>query len=259
MALAQLAAEIRQELLDRLDFLGFIPERVLDLNAGAGASVVLKRRFPRALVCALAETDAELAAARRRWYRTIYCVRARRTQLPIAAAAVDLLFLCLPGGAAEQTASVLAEARRVLRPRGYLSVAVYGAGTLGELRAARASVEPAPPPIALLDGPTLVGMLQAAGFVDVVLDVDRHRLSYPSLRALSRDTRALRAPRGGLALVRARALRSALASALAPGADASWSISIEVLYAQGFCPTGEPPQRWQRGDTVVPLSQLGRR
>jgi hypothetical protein len=32
-----------------------------------------------------------------------------------------------------------------------------------------------------------------------------------------------------------------------------------VLYAQGFCPTGEPPQRWQRGEAVVPLSQLGRR
>ena len=78
MALAQLAAEVRQELLDRLDFLGFTPQRVLDLNAGAGATVALKRRFPWAFVCAFGETSAELAAAGTRWYRTIHRVLARR-------------------------------------------------------------------------------------------------------------------------------------------------------------------------------------
>jgi malonyl-CoA O-methyltransferase len=249
-----LEATVRAELIERLSLLAFAPARILALEASGESARALKRRYRAAEVISLAD-----APARSRWPFRTHPLIGRAGALPLAAASVDLIVACLPAESALRTSELLAEALRVLRPRGYLSFAVLGAGTLAELREARAAFPPLPDPLPLARAPELSAALQSSGFVDVVLDVDRRPLRYESLRSLLADTRALRA-RGSrpLPYPRARELAATLRGRLADGRG-GLVLPVELLFGQGFAPTGGPARRWRRDEVVIGIGDIRRR
>ena len=191
-AAAVLHAEVRENLLQRLQLTAFTPRVVLDLGAGTGhASRALKRRYPGALVIALDSSPGMLrtAARRRSWLRRFALVCADAEHLPLAQGSVDLILSnlmlqwCNPD-------AVFAECRRVLAPQGLLSFTTLGPDTLRELRTAWARVDPCSHVHQFIDMHDLGDALVRGGFASPVLDVERYILTYSDFTQVAADLKA---------------------------------------------------------------------
>lgn len=191
---AQLQAESRRELLERLEILRLEPAAVLDLGAGPGAGTkALAKRYPRAQVLALDLSLGMLQEARRQsgLLRKFHRVAADARVLPLRSASVDLVFSNLLLQWCNPPDEVFAEVRRVLRPGGFFAFSSFGPQTLQELRAAWTAVDARPHVHEFIDMHDLGGALARAGFAEPVLDVDRMRRRYPDPRALMRELQTI--------------------------------------------------------------------
>jgi malonyl-CoA O-methyltransferase len=191
-AAAVLHAEVRDNLLARLDLMAVAPRVVMDAGAGTGhAARALKRRYPKALVIALDSSQRMLRAAGRRqlWLRRFARVQADAERLPLADGSVDLILSslmlqwCNPD-------SVFAEFRRVLAPQGLLCFTTLGPDTLQELRAAWRQVDSHTHVNQFIDMHDIGDALVRGGFASPVLDVERYTLTYLDVRKVAADLKA---------------------------------------------------------------------
>jgi len=264
-AVAVLQAEIRAQLLQRLEFTTLTPQLVVDLGAGTGiASRALKDRYPRAQVLAIDCAPGMLRVADRRqsWRRRFGRICADAERLPMADGSVDLLFsnLLLPWCDPER---LFAECRRVLAPQGLLTLSGFGPDTLQELRNAWAAVDPHSHVSRFIDMHDLGDALARAGFAAPVLDVDRYTLQYTDVRALARDLKALgtrnftrNRPRGLTSPARFAAMETAYESARREG---RLPATYEVVFAQAWAPARATPGRGNAtdgGEATVALADL---
>lgn len=263
-AAAWLQTAVRDELLSRLDLLRAPPRAVLDLGAGTGlGALAIKRRFRRARVTAadLAAPMLEVARSRSRFWRPIRCVEADARRLPFADASFDLVFSNLMLQWVVPPDAALAEMRRVLAPGGLLLVSSFGPETLQELRAAWSAADAGTHVNAFVDVHDLGSALARAGFVEPVLDVDRHLRHYPDARALMQELKALGArnvdARRARGLTGRRAfgrMVAAYESARRPaGLPATWQVAYAVAWA-GDAPAATPGAA--AGETRVGLDAL---
>ena len=117
--------------------------------------------------------------------------------LPFAAESFDLVTSVLGLHAVNDLPGVLAQIRRVLKPDGLFTGALFGGETLHELRIAFAAAEesltsgasPRVSPFA--DIRDLGGLLQRVGFALPVADIERTTVQYRELKRLFSDLRAL--------------------------------------------------------------------
>ncbi|MGC4029226.1 MAG: malonyl-ACP O-methyltransferase BioC [Steroidobacteraceae bacterium] len=266
-AAADLQAEVRAELLARVDELQAQRARILDLGCGTGAgAAALKRRFPRARVVAADIAPAMVALARRRsrFWRPIETVVADCHELPFPDACFDLVFTNLMLQWAEPLDAALEQIRRVLRPGGLLLASSFGPETLQELRAAWEAADGQVHVNRFVDMHDLGSALVRAGFVEPVLDTDRHRRWYSEPVALMRGLQAIGAhnlnagrPRG-LTGRRAYGRMTAAYESLreARGLPATW----QVVYATAWAGEHAPPGiHVADAETVVSLASLRRR
>lgn len=191
-AAAVLQAQVRNVLLERLDLTRLEPRVVLDLGAATGQGArALKQRYPSARVIAVDASASMLRVAgrRRRWLRPFALVRADAARLPFAGASVDMVFsnLLLPWCDPD---ALLAELRRVLAPRGLLTLTALGPDTLKELRTAWAAADAHIRVGEFLDMHDLGDALVRAGFAAPVLDVELYTLRYTDVRGLTADLKA---------------------------------------------------------------------
>ena len=262
-----IGARARTEMLARLEGLPLTPGVVLDLGAGTGqASRALRDRYKKARVLALDLSRSMLAGARRRasWLRRFDLICADACRLPLRDASVDLVFANLTLPWATDPDGMLAEVRRVLRPRGYLTFSTLGPDTLLELREAWAAADDAPHVHPFADMHDVGDALLRAGFTGPVMDVERLTVTYASLEALYGDLRSV----GGenLLAARRRTLTGAARRRRAEAhyqqrrdADGRLPASCELIYGQAWCPDGTAAPPGVPRETVVPLSRLGRR
>jgi malonyl-CoA O-methyltransferase len=263
---AVLQREVEARLLEQLDVLGArVPGRVLDVGSGPGrASGAMKRRWPRSEIIAL---DLALPMLREvprqtRWWRPVRRVCAEATQLPLADGTVDVVFssLCLQW--VPDLPAALAEFRRVLRPDGLLLFATFGPDTLLELREAYLAAGERHPPLSPFAAIQPVGdALLAAGFRDPVLDRDDFTLTYPDVRTLLHELRAIGAndaraqrPRGLSGKARHAAMTAAYETARRDGVlPSTW----EVITAMGWAPQPGAPRREGGADIAsVPVDRI---
>jgi malonyl-CoA O-methyltransferase len=191
-AAAVLHADVRDNLLGRLDWTKVVPKVVLDLGAGTGhGSRALKRRYPKALVVAIDTSQRMLAEAGRRqtWLRRFGRLHADAERLPLADGSVDLVFSNLLLEWCDPDA-VFRECRRVLAPQGLLCFSTFGPDTLRELRSAWQQVDSHPHVHQFIDMHDLGDALVRAGFAAPVLDVERYTLRYTDLRHVAWDLKA---------------------------------------------------------------------
>jgi malonyl-CoA O-methyltransferase len=261
-----IGARTRDALLARLDGMPLVPMIVLDVGAGTGkATRALRDRFRKARVIGLDVSTRMLVEARRRasWLRGFDVVCADAARLPLPDASVDLVYanLVLPWLADPD--ALLAEAHRVLRPRGLLTFSTLGPDTLLELREAWALVDDRPHVHAFADMHDVGDAVVRAGFAGPVLDADRVTVTYGDAQALYRD---LRGSGGGNRLAgRQPSLtgRSRLAAVAAHyearrNADGRLPASCEIVYGHAWRPDSETSVRAPR-ETVVPLAAIRRR
>jgi malonyl-CoA O-methyltransferase len=262
-AAAVLHAKLREELLERLEFMAIAPQVVVDAGAGTGhASRALKRRYPKALVVALDFSVGMLHAAAKQsaWLRPFVRVCADAERLPFADASVDLILSnlllqwCDPDMA-------FSEFRRVLKPQGLLTLTSFGPDTLRELRAAWVAVDAHTRVHPFMDMHDLGDALVRNGFVSPVLDVEQFTLQYKDVRAVAADLKALGAhnatiarPKGLTGRRKFTAMQSAYEI---HRRDGRLPATYEVVFAHAWVPT-QAPQRNTSDGTAVPLAEIRR-
>ncbi len=192
-AAAVLQAEVRENLLQRLELTALAPKVVVDAGAGTGhAARALKARYPKALVVAVDSSLGMMRASARQqsWLRRFARVCADAERLPLADGSVDLILSNLMLQWCDPD-SVFAEFRRVLAPHGLLSFTSLGPDTLRELRAAWGRVDSASHVNQFIDMHDLGDALVRAGFSAPVLDVENYTLTYPDVRGVVADLKAI--------------------------------------------------------------------
>jgi len=255
-ASAVLHAEVRGNLLARLDLMAMVPRVVVDAGAGTGhASHALIRRYPKALVIALDSSALMLQAAGRRqsWLRRFARVRADAERLPLADGSVDLILSnlmlqwCNPD-------PVFAEFRRVLAPHGLLSFTTLGPDTLRELRSAWGEVDTYTHVHQFIDMHDIGDALVRGGFASPVLDVERYTLAYPDVRRVADDLKATGArnatmgrPRG---LTGRRQFTAMQAAYETFRQDGRLPATYEVVFAHAWTPGTDTRRSTQEGATV---------
>lgn len=261
---AVLQDEARQRLQERLDDITLTPARILDVGSGTGRGTAsLRKRYPQAQTIALdlAMPMLRTASRHRTWLRPFARVCADAEALPVADASIDLLHsnLCLQWCGTLD--AVFDGFRRIMRPKGLLLFSTFGPQTLHELRSAFAEVDAAPHVSRFLDIHQIGDAMLAAGFRDPVLERDTFTLTYPDLRSLMRELRAIGATNADHERTRTLTGKMRLQRA----ADAYESFrengqlpaTYEVVYAQAWAPDAGQPRRSGNLDIAsFPINQL---
>ena len=260
---AVLHAEVRENLLERLQLVTLVPCVVLDAGAGTGhASRALKRRYPKALVVALDSSPRMLKAAAKQqsWLRRFERVCADAALLPLSDGSVDLIVSNLMLQWCDPDA-VFAEFRRVLKPAGLLSFSAFGPDTLSELRLAWRGVDAHSHVHQFIDMHDLGDALLRTGFVAPVLDVERITLQYLDVRKMAADLKATGAHNSTAG--RARTLTGPRKFAAMQAAyeqfrrDGRLPATYEVVFAHAWAPA-RAPRRGLPEPTSVSLEEIKR-
>jgi len=262
-AAAVLQAEVRGNLLARLDLTALTPRVVLDAGAGTGSgSRSLAERYPKAVVIALDSSQPMLMAAGRRqtWRRRFARVRADSAQLPLKDGSVDLILSNLMLQWCELD-RVLAEFRRVLAPQGLLSFTTLGPDTLKELRSAWRSVDSHTHVNRFIDMHDVGDALVRGGFGSPVLDVEHYTLTYLDVRQIAADLKATgahNATQGRARGLTGRRRYAEFAQAYeALRQDGRLPATYEVVFGHAWTPVAATPKRAD-GATHVSLDDLKR-
>jgi malonyl-CoA O-methyltransferase len=199
---AALQGEVERRMLERLDLVRLVPQRVLDAGCGTGRGMgLLRGRYPGAdLLGADFALDAIRAASRSESFPS----RVRRlfsrastahlcadfAQLPLATGTIDIVWSNLALPWAGDPLAALREFRRVLAPGGLLMFSSYGPDTLKELKSVFAARSTARRVHDFADMHDVGDMLVACGFAEPVMDVELLTLTYARVDDLARDLKA---------------------------------------------------------------------
>ena len=255
-AAAVLHAEVRGNLLARLDLMKLAPRVAVDAGAGTGhASQALIRRYPKALIIALDSSQRMLQAAARRqtWLRRFARVCADAAHLPLAEGSVDLIISNLMLQWCDPDA-VFAEFRRVLAPHGLVSFTTLGPDTLRELRSAWRAADSRTHVNQFIDMHDIGDALVRAGFASPVLDVERYTLTYPDLRRVAadlKDTGAHNATMGRARGLTGRRRFAAVQVAYeAYRQDGRLPATYEVVFGHAWTPAADTRRNSREGVAV---------
>lgn len=270
LAAAALQNIVQDQLLERLAAIKSPPQRILDIGSGPGrGALALRKAFPNAQIVALDFALPMLAQipVKSRWNPfsepTIHRIAGDAAMLPLAGACADVLFsnLCIQW--CLDLAPLFAEWRRVLKQDALLAFTSFGPDTLLELRQAWAQVDQGAHVNQFFDMHDIGDALLRAGFKDPVLSTERYTLSYPSVRALLAElkaigaTNALNARRTGLG---GKAAIAQMIQRYPVDADGRVSATYEVVFAQTHAPAHGVPIRGAGAEIAsVPVSAITRR
>jgi malonyl-CoA O-methyltransferase len=259
---AVLQAEVGARLLERLEGIELVPERVLDVGSGPGrGSEALRTRFPNADVIALDLALPMLHAAASRASAKFARVGGDAQALPFADASFDVLHsnLCLQW--CDDPGLAIAEFARVLKPGGLLLFTTFGPATLHELRAAFAAADARPHVGRFVDMHDIGDALLTTGFRDPVLERDDFTLTYADALTLMRELRAIGATNADAKRQRTLTgkmhLKRVVEAYETFRTDGALPATYEVVYAQAFAPAPGQPRRTATGEVAsFPIERL---
>ena len=246
-AAAVLQAEVQARLLERLELLGFNPQRVLDLGAGTGRALKpLSHAYPKARLTALDLAPGMVREARRKRprLRPVNFAGGAGEEWPFAAGSFGMVFSNLMLQWCPEPDPVLVEVRRVLHGRGVFLFTTLGPVTLHELRSAWSVVDDHDHVHPFMDMHDVGDALIRAGFVEPVMDVERLTLTCEDVQALMRDLRSIGArnasnerPRGLAGPRRLAAVKEAYERFRR---DGRLPATYEVVYGTAWTPQDLP-------------------
>lgn len=193
---AILQQQVRQEMLSRLDLIKISPQAILDAGCGTGhASRALQKRYKRAAVYSLdlALGMLQRCAAQQSWVKKIRGSKKLLCgdieQLPIASDSLNLVWSNLALQWCNELDQSFAEMMRVLQPGGLFIFSTFGPDTLKELRVA--SHNGNTHVSRFIDMHDIGDALTRAGFSAPVLDVEHYTLTYPDVKSVMLDLKAI--------------------------------------------------------------------
>lgn len=245
---AVLQREIGQRLVERLDYVRLRPERILDLGCGTGAiSQQLLSRYPQAEVRGvdLALAMVEIAQYQLRDNPQFQGVCADVQQLPFQDDAAELLISNLMLQWCNDLVSVFQECARVIRPEGLLTFTTFGPDTLYELRQSWGQVDGYTHTSQFVDMHDVGDALLAAGFRDPVMDREVITVTYPAVRGLLQDLKAIGANNATLGRNRGLTGKQRLQACYQAYEayrleDGAYPATYEVIYGHAWAPPIKP-------------------
>jgi malonyl-CoA O-methyltransferase len=265
-AAAVLQNEVRSRLHARLDLVRLEPSIVVDMGCGTGRGARdLKDRYRSAQVLGIDLAFGMLRAARerRRLLRRFAVTCADAMRLPMPGQSVDLVVSNLMLQWCDPPDAVFEEVARVLRPGGLFMFTTFGPDTLRELRGAWASVDGYTHVNRFIDMHDLGDGLIRSGLAEPVMDVEYFTLTYPTVRGLMRDLKAIGAhnvtrgrAQGLTGRRRLEAMEAAYERARRGG---HLPATYEVVYGQAWTPANLAPRATQSGEVRIPLRDIARR
>ena len=232
--------EVRNRMLERLQFFKLNPRRVLDLGPATGKGTIeLAALYPEAQILAveLSQPMAERTRSRCADLDRVNSVTGDAEQLPLQESSVDLVFanLLLPWCDPQ---AVFGEVARVLRDGGLVLFTTVGPDTLQEVRRAWYAIDENVHVHGFVDMHDLGDLAARAGLMEPVMDVDRLHVTYGELGRLVDDLRACGATNVALGRRtqltgpgRWRAFCERLEAYRVGGA---LSISVELIFGQAW-------------------------
>ena len=265
-AVAAIQTEVRQRLLERLDWMRIAPSCVLDVGSGTGhGSTSLAQRYDKATVLSLDIALGMLQQARsriswwQRWRSKQHLICADATALPLATNSTDLIFSNLTLQWCHDLDRVFGDFRRVLRPNGLVMFSTFGPDTLKELRAAWRTVDNYNHVNAFMDMHDIGDGLVRAGFADPVMDVEHITLTYPEPMKLMRELKLIGAHNVTAGRNRGLTGRHALKKVIDAyeqfRRDGALPCTYEVVYGHAWIPN-ETKSRATNGEVRISLQQL---
>lgn len=234
-SVAELQRAVGGELLQRLPPL--LPARWLDLGSGTGHfSRGLAERYPQVDGVALDLAEGMLRHARPQG-GACHFIAGDAERLPLRDGSLDLIFSSLAVQWCGDFATVLCEARRVLRPGGVLAFSSLCVGTLQELRDSWQAVDGFVHVNRFRRFEDYQALCAASGLQVLTLERQARVLHFSDLRALTHELKALGAhnlnpgrPDGLTGRARIRALVEAYENfRQAAGLPATYQVVYGVL------------------------------
>ena len=216
------------------------PRAVADLGCGTGYFTrQLQAHFAQPVI-GLDLAEGMLQFARSQQAGQGDWVVADAEALPLRDASQDLLFSSLALQWCPDLPRALSEARRCLRPGGYLAFTTLVEGSLYELQAAWQQVDGFVHVNRFSALASLQSQLAAAGFARWHCDIESHVLHYPQLSDLTRELKALGAhnlnpgrPGGLTGRARLRALTEAYEAYRQPaGLTATYQVAHILMFKE---------------------------
>ena len=252
---------VGEMLVDRLDDVRRDFPLALDLGCHGGQMGALLGG--RGAIGGLVQCDLSYRMVRRAGRLAVV---ADEEFLPFAEASFDLVLSCLSLHWVNDLPGSLIQIRRVLKPDGLFLGALFGAGSLGELRAALHQAEEleaasgAPRISPFADIRDAGALLQRAGFALPVADRDRLMVSYGDPYKLMRDLRGMGETNALGARRRNFTGRNTLAAAadhytaMHGDADGRIPASFEILLLTGWAPHADQPKPAAPGSATARLA-----
>jgi malonyl-CoA O-methyltransferase len=260
-----LQTEVRNRLLERLQWVQLEPRRILDLGTGTGKALpALAARFPAAEVLGVDLTPAMLQVAASRPDRAALLVCADAARLPFADQSIDLVFSSLALHWSPALDTVLAEVRRVLRHPGLFTFTIPGPASYRELRTAWQAVDQRPHVIPFPEMRALGDGLTRTGLAEAVMDTDTLTLKYREFGQLITDLRATgttNASTGRNQGLTGRKAWAQLAAAYEKQRDAEGLLpaTVEVVFGQAWAPDATRRRRAPGEEIAIALDGISRR
>jgi malonyl-CoA O-methyltransferase len=265
-AAAVLQHEVCRRSLERLDFIRHTPARILDAGSGTGnAWRGLTARYPGAHLVALdlapgmlRQASAAVAWHQRLLRRAPATVCGDLEQLPLAGGSMDLVWSNLALQWVNALPQAFNEMRRVLAPGGLLLFTTFGPDTLKELRAAQTGTDGHTHVSGFTDMHDIGDMLVEAGFADPVIDMEAFTLTYPDVKSLMRDLKAIGARNAAAdrppALSGKAWLEAVMRNYEPLRRDGKLPATFEVVYGHAWCPV---PRLGPGGRPVIDIKPVG--
>ena len=262
---AVLQHEVCRRMLERLSYIKIEPKAILDAGSGTGnAHDALVSRYSRVPIVALDLALGMLheARARRRWWQSLpglrpelYAVCGDVEQLPLADEAVGLVWSNLTLQWVNDLPRVFRDLYRVLTPGGLLMFSTFGPDTLKELREAYRNSDRHTHVNRFVDMHDIGDMLVSARYADPVMDMEQFTLTYPDVRSLMRDLKAIGAhnvTRGRAAGLSGKsALEGVMRNYETLRRDGRLPATFEVVYGHAWKPL---PRVSPTGRKVIDIS-----
>jgi SAM-dependent methyltransferase len=238
-----LFAEVAERLADRLDDITRRFPTVLDLGCHDG--VLARALKERGGIERLIQMDlSPKMAARAARYGT--ALVGDEEHLPLRWGSFDAVLSCMSLHWTNDLPGALIQIRQVLRPDGLFLAAIFGGGTLSELRSVLLDAEiealgGASPRISpFADLRDAAGLLQRAGFYMPVADADTITVTFENALALFRDLRGM-AETNALAtrpktLMRRDLLANAVTRYASQAEHGRITATFRVIFLTGWAP-----------------------
>lgn len=210
-AAAVLQREIADRMLERLDYIKYQPQLILDAGSGTGyAAPFLRQRYPQSDVIELDLAVGMLEYARQKekeaentssfLKKTLNSLFSRPTThylaadieaLPLANESIDLIWSNVALQWCLTPDLVFSEFRRVLKQNGLLMFSTFGPDTLQELRRATYQIDQKHHVNQFIDMHDLGDALMRTGFTTPVMDMEHIVLTYQDVLSIMRDLKAI--------------------------------------------------------------------